>query len=260
MLRPPGSLHDHVGTHAPLLADGRHLLLEIAVLQHAGQLDDPAQLDLPPAPAHGRRPQRGHQVAGGVAQLFLRRRDGLHLLADGAVGRPALQLHRPHLRVHLLQRRADRPDHPFDRLLLGELAGLQLGRRLFPNGAKLFGGQRQEILLARAKRFPGHRLKRVAKLRLRRLEQRALFVEAARQGLRAGRLHRALALHPPQRRLEPVGAPLGLAGLIGRAPRRVPSPRWPGSPPRAAPARPWSGPARSPASRPAPPALRHPES
>ena len=212
--------------------------------------------DLPPAPAHGRRPERGHQAAGRVAQLLLRRGDGLHLLADGAVGRAALQLHRPHLRVHLLQRFPDRPDHPFDRLLLRELPRLQLGRRLLANRAKFLAGERQEILLARAQSFAGHRLKRVAELRLRRVEQRALFVEAARQGLGARRLHRALALHPSQRRLEPVGAPLRLARLIGRASRRAPSLRWPASPPRAAPAPPAFGPARSPASRPVPPARR----
>ena len=47
---------------------------EVAVLDHPGELDDPLELHLAPAPAHVRGAERGHEVAGLAAQRLLRLR------------------------------------------------------------------------------------------------------------------------------------------------------------------------------------------
>ena len=51
-----GQADDHIGTHAAIRVDCRDrvLLLEVAVLDHAGELDDAFQLQLAPAAADAR--------------------------------------------------------------------------------------------------------------------------------------------------------------------------------------------------------------
>ena len=128
MFRPPGSRTTMSGRRRPSSPVDRDLLLEVAVLEHARQLDHPPELDLPPAAAHRRRLERAHQACRSRrAASPASSADRLHLLADGAVGGAALALHRAHLLVHLLQRGAHRRDHPFDRLLLRLLPRLELG-------------------------------------------------------------------------------------------------------------------------------------
>ena len=55
-------LDDEVGPLASELADERRLLVEVAVIEHAGELDDAPQLHFAPASAHGRRPQRADEI------------------------------------------------------------------------------------------------------------------------------------------------------------------------------------------------------
>ncbi|GAB3945799.1 hypothetical protein GCM10027614_38170 [Micromonospora vulcania] len=63
--RPATVQSDHqIRADHLLVGGGGDLLGEVAVLQHAGRLDDPAQLVLAPAAPHLRRAQRGHQLLG----------------------------------------------------------------------------------------------------------------------------------------------------------------------------------------------------
>ena len=69
---PPGSRTTTSGRRrVPVGAADGGLLDEVAVREHAGHLDDPAQLHLAPAAAHDRRAERGDEVPGLVAQLLL---------------------------------------------------------------------------------------------------------------------------------------------------------------------------------------------
>ena len=97
-----------------MVGGGGDLLGEVAVLQHAGRLDDPAELVLAPAPAHLRGAQRGDQLFGLGAQLA---GDGAHrpdLLAQLGVrvDPVALQLGDPLLvAAQGVVQRGDRPGH-----------------------------------------------------------------------------------------------------------------------------------------------------
>ena len=66
------------------MTDG--LLGEVAVLDHAGQLDHPAQLHLAPAAAGLRGPQRGHQRGGLVPQRLAGGPHEADLLGQRGVG------------------------------------------------------------------------------------------------------------------------------------------------------------------------------
>ena len=60
-----GQTHDDVGPHADrIVAADRLLLLEIAVLDHAGELDDALELELAPAAADARTFERVDEAAG----------------------------------------------------------------------------------------------------------------------------------------------------------------------------------------------------
>ena len=99
-----GQADDHVGAQPAVVGGGGHLLVEVAVRKHPGELDDPLQLDLAPASAHVGRPQRGHERRGALAQLR-------ELLARAPMPRRlAGELERPHLAVDLLERLLQRPD------------------------------------------------------------------------------------------------------------------------------------------------------
>ncbi len=158
---PAGKVDHDVGPKAPALVVGRrHLRLEVAVLDHARELDDALQLDLAPLAAHVRRPQRGDQVAGALGQ----RGD---LLLERAVVLAARLLERLRLEVDLLERLLDR----LDELLDGELARRQVLARLHLHALELGPRELEERGVVLAQRLAREGLERVCEL-LARLVQR----------------------------------------------------------------------------------------
>jgi hypothetical protein len=118
--------HD-IRPEATVIRRRDELLVEVAVGQHAGHLDDAAELDLAPPPAHGGGAQRLDQVAGLRLQLQLRLGQRFHLLAERRVVTDALLLDLVELGADLRQRVANRLDEVGDRLLpVLELAGRAL--------------------------------------------------------------------------------------------------------------------------------------
>ena len=94
------------------------LRLEVAVLEHAGHLDDAAQLDLAPAPADVRPvAERADEVARLAAQLLLRLGELPHLRRELRVRARARDLELLELAVDLRERLLDRRDEVLDRLL-----------------------------------------------------------------------------------------------------------------------------------------------
>ena len=57
-----GEVDDEIGAHAALVRRDRLLLLEVAVVEHAGELDHAPELKLAPAAARLRRAERLHEV------------------------------------------------------------------------------------------------------------------------------------------------------------------------------------------------------
>ena len=102
--------HDVGPQAAPLVVARRHLRLEVAVLDHPGDLDHALQLHLAPLAADVRRAERGDEVAGALGE----RRD---LLLERAVVLAARLLERLRLQVDLLERLLDRLDQLLDREL-----------------------------------------------------------------------------------------------------------------------------------------------
>ena len=145
--------HQQVGAQFAAVAVVAGLLLgEVAVLDHAGHFDHPRQLDLAPAPARGRRAQRGDQAGGFAVQL---RQVGfdqtLQLLVErGVRGHPRLfQL--AQFAVDLAQRLLQRLDQRLD----GFLARRKVGLGAFLIALQLGAGQRQKrfvVLLQRLRR------------------------------------------------------------------------------------------------------------
>ena len=139
----PGHVHDQVGTKTAVLGAGGHLLVEVTVLEHAGHLDHPAQLDLAPAPPSLRRAQRSDQVPGLLLQLLVPEMELGQLLAQHVVGTLALELHLPQPELVARQRLAQRVQELRDGLLtLGQVT-LRRGAGL----AELRVGQGQELLV-----------------------------------------------------------------------------------------------------------------
>ena len=130
-LAAAGHVHDHVGTQATLVGRGRHLLVEVAVLEHAGHLDHPAQLHLPPAAPRLRRAERRHQIAGLLLQLLVAEVELRHLLAQDPRRRPGARAPCP-ARPALVagQRLAQRVEQVGDGLLA--LRQVALGRASGP--------------------------------------------------------------------------------------------------------------------------------
>ena len=99
----PGQPDDHVRPHAGGLRVGgprADLGVEVAVLDHAGQLDDPLQLHLAPPAADLRSAQRPGQRAGVPVQVRRRPVQRGHLLAQPGVGRGPLALHLVQVLLH----------------------------------------------------------------------------------------------------------------------------------------------------------------
>ena len=86
---PPASRTTMSGRCCPPPSD--HLLVEVHVRRHPGQLDHPAQLQLAPPAARLRPPQRGDQRLGLLAELLGAVPGELHLLGElGVRPGPAL--------------------------------------------------------------------------------------------------------------------------------------------------------------------------
>src|SRR3990172_6169452 len=97
-------MDDHVGTEPARLTFDAHLLDEVAVLREPGELDDPVERDLPPAPADVRRPQRRDQVARLALELGAAGGERAELLFEAAVGALARRLPRVGLLPLALER------------------------------------------------------------------------------------------------------------------------------------------------------------
>ena len=123
-----GQVDHHVGPNG---AGFRRLMAlghEVAMLDHAGELDEAAQRDLAPLAAHLRPAQRAHEVARLGAQGVLARRQRLELRADAAVRLAARLVELLQLALGARERLADRRDETVDRLLArGEIAFRALG-------------------------------------------------------------------------------------------------------------------------------------
>ena len=155
---PPGSRTIRSGRSRPSSDSTAGLLLEVAVVEHAGHLHHPAELDLAPAAAHLRRPERLDQVAGLGLKRLLGPGHRLHLLDQSGVGRDALLLHLVELAVHPRQRVVDRADQVVHRLLT--LLEVRRGRLL--ELAQLGLGQLEEGLVVLPQRFGRERGEGVA--------------------------------------------------------------------------------------------------
>ena len=120
-----GEADHEIGPHAHIVHREGFLLDEVGVLDHPGELDDLAELDLTPVPADVRLTQRLHQAAGFALQRGEPCAEGAQLLSQRRGGRHAILLDVDHPGVHGLQRLRDRADHLRDRLL----ALLEVSRR-----------------------------------------------------------------------------------------------------------------------------------
>ena len=166
--------HDDVGSHAAFgvgRCDGR-LLLEIAVLEHPGQLDDAFQLQLAPAAAHAGPLERVHQPAGLAPQFLAGRIERGDPLDERRARLRAAALRFPNLAIHLLERFRDRREQLLDRLL----ARVEIGRGFRARLAQPRFGQIEKRPVVGFQRFGGERLERLAQLRV------GLFVELGTLG------------------------------------------------------------------------------
>ena len=144
-----GQVDDQVGAEQAVHGAAGRLLGEVAVLQHAGGLDHPAQLQLAPAPADLRRAQGGDELRGLRTQLLgglAHRRD---LLQQGRVRALAAALDLADLRLDLAERLPQRPDQALDRLLALVQVAAGLGGRLLEPGL----GQPDERLVVAGQRL-----------------------------------------------------------------------------------------------------------
>ena len=139
----PREVDHHVGTQPAAVGVRGDLLVEVAVLEHAGHLHHPAELQLTPTTPGLRGAQGGDQVAGLLLQLVVRGRQVLHLLGQRRVGPLPLDLEALHPFFVLAQLLADGLEQLLDGLLplgqlpVGRLAGL----------VELGVGQLQELLV-----------------------------------------------------------------------------------------------------------------
>ena len=141
---PAGEAHEHVGAQRSLARLDRALLDEVAVRDHPGHLDDVAKLDLPPRAAGGGPLQRGHEVAGLLAQRADALAELTHHLRELALTLSALALQAPDLALHPAELLRHGVDDALDLLRArGHLArgALLLGaaRLLKPLGERVAG-------------------------------------------------------------------------------------------------------------------------
>ncbi len=113
----PGQAHQQVRTHATLVAHGRRLRVEIAILQHPRKLDHAFELHLAPYAAYAGRAQCRHQPAGFRSQLPLRLEQRSHLFGQRRLRARSRALQIPHLAVDLIERFTHRAKQVRDGLL-----------------------------------------------------------------------------------------------------------------------------------------------
>mgnify|MGYP007059387652 CR=1 FL=1 len=128
-----------------------HLFLEVAVLDHAGELHQAAQRDLSPASAHLGPPQCLDEVLRLLSQHLLVRLHGLELRANASIRLAAGLFQLRNLPLRLLQGIANRLDQVLDRLLA--IAEFALGP--FVLRAEVLLGQAQERLAVGLQRLVG---------------------------------------------------------------------------------------------------------
>ena len=137
-----GQTDDEIGPLAAELREECRLLVEVAVRQHAGHLDDAPQLDFAPSAADRRRPQRAHQLLRLLAEaalLLVQARDERRDL-DARLGASHVAL--ADLAIDLRQRLADRVDQLVERLL----AASELAERVLLDVPELLIGELEELL------------------------------------------------------------------------------------------------------------------
>jgi hypothetical protein len=120
-----GQPDTEVGADASCFGGCGVLLEKVAMLEHPGELDDTAQLDLAPVAANVRLAQRAHEVACLAGQRREPRAQRAHLLVEARTGRRTVLLDLGELAVHLLERLDDRLHEIGNR----PLPLLQVGRR-----------------------------------------------------------------------------------------------------------------------------------
>jgi hypothetical protein len=141
-LSTAGQLDHEIGSRPALVAVESHLLAEIAVVEHARELDDATQLELSPASPHVGRLERLAELAGLALELAVGARDELEMSCERLVVAPALGLDALELLVHAREGVAQRSDERIDRrLALGELRAIRALER-----AETLARQRQEAL------------------------------------------------------------------------------------------------------------------
>ena len=138
-----GQAHEDVGAQTPVVGMHGGLGGEVAVLDHAGHLDDVAQLDLAPRAAGRRAPQRRAQAPGLLGQTVDAGQQRTQRLAQAPVGLATLALERVDLALHLPELVTDGLDDPLD--LLGAPAKL-------PGRPLLIGEALRGVLARRAPR------------------------------------------------------------------------------------------------------------
>ena len=193
-------VHDHVGPEQAVRRRGRLLLVEVAVLGHAGRLHGVAQRHFAPAAPRLRRAQRRDEVPGLLLQLLVADVQRRHPLVQGGVGALALRFHVPQPALVAGQGLAQRVEQLRDRLLA--LREVALGGR--PDLVELGVGQGEELLVVLRQR-----LRR--QFRERAGEEPALLLRPARR-LRFGRARAARARR--RRRRGPSRPPLAASVAV----------------------------------------------
>ena len=159
-----GQPDDDIGPHAAIVAVGDGvLLLEVAVLDHPGQLDDALELELAPAAANARALERVHELAGLVAQVLagrVERRNPLHQLRAGLDAAPLGFLD---FAIDL----AERLRHRREQVLDGLLAIVDVGRGRRAGIAQTRFGQIEKRLVVALERRVAQRTEGVAQQGLR---------------------------------------------------------------------------------------------
>ena len=197
-----GQADDEIRPQPPGVGQRRRLLLEVAVLEHAGQLDDAAKLDLAPATAHPGRAEGADERLRLVLQLLLRLADRVERRAQAGGVVDAAAVGVGERRRHLRQRVPDRCDERVELLLaLAEVGGGQA-----MDAGDLLVGELEELARAGRQDVGGEGVEGVAQLLLHLADQREALGQFA---LAVGQLRRQPRLVGAKRRdlLESAGPP-----------------------------------------------------
>ena len=172
---PPGQVDDQVRAQRRLVAGDRGLLGEVAVPDHAGELDHVAELHLAPLPAGVRLAQRGHERARLGPQPLAGLGERLQLGLEAPARLAALLVEVQQLGVDAAELLLERRDELLDRLP----ARVEVSPGLGPGGVQLGAVELGQLVDAR--------LQRVGAQRLERRRQPLLGVGERRQALLAER-------------------------------------------------------------------------